>query len=323
MRKGTKVPTILISFVGTNDAGRLTGASDGAVLTVFKKRRFDQVHLLWNPSKGGKVDFQEIAQYVQSEILGRGYSEAVRLHHFECNDVTDHNEIYPKLLSVCQLIKGQREGKFTAAIASGTPAMQVCWILMAESGDFPLELIRSNEPRFGKPLVTPVKLATGLPRILRLQEENKQLRQEKEALIPSVQIRCNDGSTAIGGTVIPFGPIESVYYRYFADRAKRQEPPERISGRSIPTRFLRQILEYHMESYPEAEASRFDLERMVRKGETLAMETFRGNVSKTNKKIRIAITNPSVAGLFSISAQGVRNSKSYGLLVPPEKIVII
>lgn len=58
--------------------------------------------------------------------------------------------------------------------------MQVCWILMAESGDFPVDLIRSNESKFGGQFVTPVKLGTGLPRIIRLQEEVKTLTKEKK-----------------------------------------------------------------------------------------------------------------------------------------------
>lgn len=178
MRQGTKVPRILLSFVGTNDAGKLRGENDGAVLTVFKKRKFDEVHLIWNTSEAKNVSFEQIAKYVKDEIIKRKYCSNVRPHRFDCDDVTDHNEIYPKLLAFCNSL-GTTEGrKFTAAIASGTPAMQVCWILMAESGDFPLELIRSNEPRFGKAPVTPIRLGTGLPRIIRLEQENEFLRRK-------------------------------------------------------------------------------------------------------------------------------------------------
>ncbi len=320
MRKGSRVTRILLSFVGSNDKGKSMGASDGAILTVFKRRSFDEVHLLWNPSD--KEDFQEIAKYVRDEILERGYCTSVTLHRFDCDNVTDHDEIYPKLLAACTSLKPSPTRKFTAAIASGTPAMQVCWILMAESGDFPLALIRSNEPKFGKPLVTPVKLGTGLPRIIRLQQENQQLRRENEALIPFLEIRRIDGSVAIGGIKIPLGAIESVYYRYFAERARKGEPSERLSGRSVPNRFLRQILEYHIESFPEADSSRFDLERMARRNETLAMETFRGNLSKANKKVRQVISNPSWVKIFAIVAEGPRNARTYGLHIPPEKIVI-
>jgi hypothetical protein len=323
MKRGDHKTPVLLSFVGTNDAGKLVGKPDGAVLTVFRKMRFDEVHLFWNPSSRERLGFGEIGKYLRSVILERGYAQKVSLHRFECANVTDHNEIYPKLLDLCKSLNPSPLRKFTAAIASGTPAMQVCWILMAESGDFPIQLIRSNEPKFGKPIVTPVRLSTALPRILRLEEENKQLRQEKEALIPSLQIRREDGLTQIGGTAIAFGPIESVYYRYFAERAKRGELPERLSGRSVPLRFLRQILEYHRESFPDADSSRQALERMVLKGNTLAIETFRGNVTKANKKLRQAISNHSLIKMFSITAEGVRNARTYALRLPAEKISII
>ena len=322
MKKGEHRARILLSFVGTNDAGKLNGKPDGAILTVFRKLRFDEVHLLWNPSSNKEMKFEEIAEYVRSEIEERGHAKRVSLHRFDCRDVTDHNEIYPKLLAVCNSLKPSPSRKFTAAIASGTPAMQSCWILLAESGDFQLELIRSNEPKFGRPLVRVVKLGTGLPRIIRLQEENELLKRENEALIPELELHRSDGSIWIGGIRVPFGPIESVYYRYFAERVCGGESLERFSGHSVPNRFLRQILDYHLESFPEAESSRFDLDRMVRRNDTLAMETFRGNVSKANKKIRQAVPNVSWVKIFIIAAEGSRNARSYGIQAPSDKISI-
>ena len=69
MKRGSHTQTILISFVGTNDAGKLKGDSDGAVLTVFKKRKFDEVHLIWNTSEARNISFEHIAKYVKSEIV--------------------------------------------------------------------------------------------------------------------------------------------------------------------------------------------------------------------------------------------------------------
>jgi sigma54-dependent transcription regulator len=132
MKRGSETVKALLSFVGTNDAGNLNGKPDGAILTVFRKLRFDEVHLLWNPAAPRGISFEDIAKHVRFEIEDRGYARRVSLHRFDCKDVTDHNEIYPKLLAVCNALKSSKTRKFTAAIASGTPAMQVCWILMAE-----------------------------------------------------------------------------------------------------------------------------------------------------------------------------------------------
>jgi hypothetical protein len=322
MKKGKHTTRILLSFVGTNDAGRLVGQSDGAILTVFKKRKFDQVHLIWNPSKEKKPEFETIAGYVRDQVGERGYCPSVTLHKFDCKDVTDHNEIYPKLLHICQSLSSSALQRFTAAIASGTPAMQVCWILMAESGDFPLELIRSNEPRFGKPAVTPVKLGTGLPRILRLEEENKLLKDEKQRLIPTLTLNLSDGSVDVGGVKIELAPIEFAYYRYFAERASRAQGPERFSGVTVPKAFISKIIEYHKTSFPDAELFRHDIETMLRGGHELGITTFRANVSKANRKVRLTLANPAWRKLFEISVDGKRHAKLYGISAPADKVRI-
>jgi hypothetical protein len=322
MKKGIKKTRVLLSFVGTNDQGERIGKDDGAILTVFRRRSFDEVHLLWNPTNKKEIDFENIARYVRDEILKRGLCDRVTLHRFDCNNVTDHNEIYPNLLSFCQSLGTSPTKLYTAAIASGTPAMQVCWILMAESGDFPLELIRSNEPRFGRPYVTPVRLGTGLPRILRLEQENIQLRKEKEALIPTLQIEVEQGKVTVGNTVIELSPIMFAYYRYFAERAKQGKPFERISGIYAPRHFLESIVMFHRESFPESELFRDRLEKLLKQGKDLGVGTFRANLVKTNTRIKATLKNPTLHQFFTIATEGKRHSLSYGLRLPPEKIAI-
>jgi hypothetical protein len=314
---------ILISFVGTNDAGKMTGNSDGAILTVFRSRKYDEVRLIWNESKSKEIDLHKIAKYVKNEMHNRGYCKSVKLHKIELDSVTDHNEIYLKLLAICKKLKLSPDKHFTAAISSGTPAMQVCWILMAESGDFPLELIRSNEPKYGRPFVSPVKLGTGLPRIIRLEKEVQELREEKKQLIPDLIININTGSVKIGNTEIAFSPIEFSYYRYFAERAKSNEPLMRISGIFVPDDFLRSIVRYHSESFPGSDLFRQDLQAKIKKGEGLDVRTFRGNISKANKKIQNSIYNEGMVKLFKISSFGKRHSTSYGLNVSGDKVHII
>ena len=322
MKKGSKTTRVLISFVGSNDAGKLIGPNDGAILTIFRKRSFDEVHLLWNPSKTTQLSFEAIAGHVRDQIIDRGHCSRVILHKFECNDVTDHNEIYPKLLYLCQSLQPTPKKKYTAAIASGTPAMQVCWILMAESGDFPLDLIRSNEPKFGKPPVTPVKLSTGLPRIVRLEEENKNLKEQNKSLIPTVELDLKKGCVKVGQIDVGLSPVEFSYYRYFAERAHNGEEPVRISGIYAPQGFLKKIASFHKESFPDSDLFRTELESMLKSGRELDIRTFRANLSKTNKKLRIALPGDALAKLFSISTEGRRHAFFYGLRLPPGKIKI-
>lgn len=322
MKKGIKKTRVLLSFVGTNDQGKRIGKDDGAILTVFRRRSFDEVHLLWNPTNKKEMNFQKTAKYVRGEIVKRGLCDRVALHRFDCKNVTDHNEIYPKLLSFCRSLGASPTKLYTAAIASGTPAMQVCWILIAESGDFPLELIRSNEPRFGKPFVTPVRLGTGLPRILRLEQENIQLKKEKEALIPDLLIEVNQGRVAVGNTSIDLSPIMFSYCRYFAERAKRGQGFERISGIYAPRHFLESIVAFHRESFPESELFRDKLEKLLREGKELDVGTFRANVVKMNAKVKNALKNVTLHKLFTVTTEGKRHALSYGLKLPPGKIII-
>jgi hypothetical protein len=322
MKKGSKKTRVLLSFVGTNDQGKRLGKGDGAILTVFKRRSFDEVHLLWNPTNKKETNFEDIAKYVRAEIVKRGLCDRVTLHRFDCKNVTDHNEIYPNLLSFCRSLGASPTKSYTAAIASGTPAMQVCWILIAESGDFPLELIRSNEPRFGKPFVTPVRLGTGLPRILSLELENIQLKKEKEALIPALLIEVDVAKVTVGNTPIELSPIMFSYYRYFAERAKQGQGFERISGIYAPRHFLESIVSFHRESFPESELFRDKLEKMLKEGKELDVGTFRGNIVKMNSKIKSALKNAALHKLYMVTTEGKRHALSYGLRLPPDKIVI-
>ncbi len=322
MKRGIKKRRVLLSFVGTNDLGKRVGKADGAILTVFRRRSFDEVHLLWNPSSKREVDFHDIANYVRSEILSRGLCHRVVLHRFDCKNVTDHNEIYPKLLAFCQSLGTSTQKSWTAAIASGTPAMQVCWILMAEAGDFPIELIRSNEPRFGKSIVTPVRLGTGLPRILRLEQENIQLKLEKDALVPTLALDIRRGTITVGTVNLGLSPVMFSYDRYFVERAKRGEEFERISGVMMPRHFLEKIVQFHRETFPESDLFRDKLERMLSAGQDLDVGTFRSNVSKLNTRIRNSLKNAGLQKLFSVVTEGKRHALYYGLRLPPKKILI-
>jgi sigma54-dependent transcription regulator len=58
------------------------------------------------------------------------------LIELEIPGVTDHNQIYVELKNYCDRLNNADNRSYTAAISSGTPDMQVCWILLAEYGDF-------------------------------------------------------------------------------------------------------------------------------------------------------------------------------------------
>lgn len=306
---------ILISFVGNNDAGKLNGKDDGAILTALGNRKFDEVILLWTPPTD-YCDYYKITNYLKAEIEIRKLCKKVTKIEFDINNPTDHNTIYPQLVEICKALP--QNNNYTAAIASGTPAMQVCWILMAESGDFTIRLIRSNESKFGKPLITEIKLGTGLPKIIkRLEEENKDLRK----LLPVVKLNIMKGELKIGDGLIKLSPVQFAYYRYFLERAKEENEYERFGNSAdTPKSFLKKIIDYHKESFPDAYLTIKESENILEKGYGADIRTFRANISKLNNKIKSAIDS---FNYYIIETDGSRFKTSYGISLPPDKIKII
>jgi hypothetical protein len=136
--------------------------------------------------------------------------------------------------------------------------MQVCWILLAESGDFsqsnPLQLIKVSDPKFGISKNIPVKIDTALPRIVRLKDEIDNLKKE---LLPVAKITISKPQLEIGETIIPLSPIELSYYRYFFERILEGKGEEKFSGFITPDYFLKRIIEIHQEFYPDLDSNRF------------------------------------------------------------------
>lgn len=318
-----KQKTILLSFVGTNDAGKIIKQKDGAILTGLTNQKFDEVVLLWNKSGTKEIDYFKISEYLRKEILKRKLAKKITICELNIKDVTDHNEIYLALKKYTDQLPKHELLKYTAAISSGTPAMQVCWILLAESSDFsetyPLKLIKVKDPKFGKSENVPVKIDTSLPKIIRLKEEVENLKKD---LIPKAIITLSKPGLKISEIEIHLSPVELSYYRYFAERVLNGKGAEKFSGINTSNLFLDTIIKLHEEFFPDLEANRMELEKIRNNNFGLSIYTFRGNISKVNKKIRESLHNETLSNIFEISAEGSRGAKFYGIKVPVEKIKI-
>ncbi len=318
-----KQKRVLLTFVGSNDAGKLTGKNDGAIITALRNDKFDEVILLWNNNKTGSPTYAEIVNHLKKEIKKQKLAKKVDDILLDIKDVTNHNEIYIKLKKFTDNLKKNDGIVYTASITSGTPSMQACWILLGESGEFseeyPLNLIQVKDPRFGASANVPVKLDTTLPKIISLKDEVTKLRED---LIPIAVINIAKGTLTIGETPITLSPIEFCYYRYFAERVIEGSGEERFSGFTVSLDFMEKIYSYHEESFEFLDTNRIDLGKMIKKKEELAIQTFRGNVSKANKKIKAALNNETLADTFTISIEGGRGAKFYGIKAPAEKIKI-
>ena len=317
---------ILLTFVGSNDAGRMidTNNNEGAIITALQNESFDEVHLLWNENNLNHPPYSEIVQYLSSQIIKRKLAKVVKESLLDINNVTDHNEIYLKLREFTNSLQKNSKIIYTASVTSGTPSMQACWILLGESGEFseeyPLHLIQVKDPRFGKSKNILIKLDTALPKIISLKDEVNRL---KEDLIPKAVIKVNKGTLTIGDRPITLSPIEFCYYRYFAERVLKGLGDERFSGFTVSIEFMKKIFSYHEESFEFLDTNRLDLGKMIKKNEELGIQTFRGNASKANKKIKNSLQNETLAKNFMISIVGGRGAKFYGIEVSSDKIEFI
>ena len=315
---------ILISFVGTNDAGKLNNKTDGAILTLLKQKKFNEVHLLWTSSQKKGISYDEISQYLEKEIRKRKYSKIVKRHYLNIYNVTNHNEIYPKLIGFMKRNFGSSQYNITAAIASGTPSMQACWLLMAESGDFKMSLIRSNEPQYGKPLIQEVKLSSMLPRIVKLEKSEKEYEDFKKEFIPNITLDIRNSKIKIGNYPVSFTRMEFCYYRYFLERRKRDEeylkPNDIIE---LPTEFSEKIIQYYQECFPEYDINIRHLKSKLSKIVNISLSNFRSVISDIKKKIQIIQKNKIICKYLFIESKDPRYSISYGISIPKEKIKII
>lgn len=325
---------IFLSFVGFNDAGKLSGENDGAILTALSTKKFSDVILLWNDNKGRQLSFNQIAEYLQHEIIKRNFAGTVTLEQLNIPDVADHNVIYPLLKNFCDTLNKEKNFSYTAGISSGTPAMQVCWILLAESGDFsatnPLKLVRSIEPKFSKKKIAEVKLGTALPRIISLQNQIEELQTEKEKLkkekfdlFPDIKLLIKKGEVFIGEKEVNLSPVLFCYYRYFLEQAKEEKEFERFSVYGTSVAFVKAIASYHEETFPNSDVTREEMRKLIKANQGISKETLLSNISKIKAVIKKVVSVPSMFDYYIVSPHGKRHATTYGIKLPKEKIKII
>ncbi|MBZ0198640.1 MAG: hypothetical protein K8H86_02145 [Ignavibacteriaceae bacterium] len=318
-----KLKNTLLSFIGNNDAGKLNGKNDGPILTALGNQKFDEVILLWNKTGRQEFDYSKIANYLKDEIKKRKLAQKINISELPIKDVLDHNQIYTHLKQFTDNLIKNPDAEYSAAISSGTPAMQVCWILLSESGDFSetqkLNLFQVKHPKHGKSENIYVKINTTLPKIIRLKEEVEILKKD---LIPLAVITVSRPGLKIGETEISLTPIELTYYKYFAERVIEGKGDEKFSGFNTSNAFLDRVIEIHEELFPDLDSNRIDLISIRRKNFGLSIYTFRGNVSKLNKKIRNTLQNDTISKTFEISSEGGRGAKFYGIKADSNKLKI-
>jgi len=312
---------VLLTFVGAQDPKNKDG-KDGPILTVLKNynKKFDSIKLLYTTGKRGDgTSFNDLANETRKAILEKQYSSDIELQLFDCKNPVDHNEVYFTLLRFCETLNIPN-AQFTAAVASGTPTMQACWILISESGDFPMTLIRSNEPQFGVPIISKVKLGTIAKRILNLKKQYARVQPDLTINSPINVKKC---SIMIGNDSVLLGVMLFGIYRYFAEKAKCTDPMVFIRSDQLDKNMYEAILNYAFESFPRSAAIDTAREEMKEYG-AIDFSTFRTYITKINKSIEAKLKNPEIIKNYEISRNVRRGGpKEYWMAAPAKKIKII
>src|SRR3989441_549525 len=153
---------ILLTFTGFHDpyAIGLIGQQEqpGPILSLVGARSFDQVVLFSTP--GTEKNTLATKEALRSLYPGLN----VEIRDFPLGDPTDYIAILRGLRAHLRDIgESMPQAQYFIAVASGTPQMHACWVLLAASGEIPAHILHVRPPRFvskDHPLVSEVDLTS-------------------------------------------------------------------------------------------------------------------------------------------------------------------
>jgi DNA-binding NtrC family response regulator len=151
---------ILLTFTGFHDpyAIGLIGQEEqpGPILSLLSCRSFDRVVLFSTP-------LMEKNTLATREALHSSFPGlAVHIRDLPLHDPTDYVAILRGLRShLRDIYDSAPQANYCIAVASGTPQMHACWVLLAASGEIPARILNVRPPRFvsrDRPLVSEIDL---------------------------------------------------------------------------------------------------------------------------------------------------------------------
>jgi transcriptional regulator with PAS, ATPase and Fis domain len=153
---------ILLTFTGFHDpyAVGLIGQEEqpGPILSLVSARTFDRVVLFSTPNTEKNTAATEKAlRSLHPEL-------PVEVRDLPLVDPTDYLAILKGLRAHLQdICEAAPQAQFFVAVASGTPQMHACWVLLTASGEIPARILHVRPPRFvskEQPLVSEVDLSS-------------------------------------------------------------------------------------------------------------------------------------------------------------------
>jgi DNA-binding NtrC family response regulator len=138
---------VLLTFTGFHDpySVGLVGQEEqpGPILALVRERSFERVILFSTPV----MEKNTLATREALGALNPGLEVEVR--DFALDDPTNYFAILPGLRAhIRDICERTPNSKYFIAVASGTPQMHACWVLLAASGEIPARILNVRPARF-------------------------------------------------------------------------------------------------------------------------------------------------------------------------------
>ena len=155
---------VLLTFTGFHDPYSMGLVDEeeqpGPILTLIRERGFGRVVLFSTPTTSDNTEGTRQALASQHPTL------AVEVRALPLDDPTDYAAIMTQLRHHLPKVRGaQSDWQFFVSVASGTPQMHACWVVLLQEGEFAARILHVRPPRFvtaDRPLVTEVDLKSSL-----------------------------------------------------------------------------------------------------------------------------------------------------------------
>jgi hypothetical protein len=151
---------ILLTFTGFHDP-YFKGLVDqeeqpGPILSLLTVHPFDQVILFDTPTT------KKVTEDTKKAIACLYPKSKIEVLNINLDDPTDYRAILKGLRQHIQTIQqGHIGANFFISVASGTPQMHACWVLLTAAGEIPATILHVRPPKFvtkQRPLVSKIDL---------------------------------------------------------------------------------------------------------------------------------------------------------------------
>ncbi|MBI4640400.1 MAG: sigma 54-interacting transcriptional regulator [Candidatus Tectomicrobia bacterium] len=151
---------ILLTFTGFHDpyAMGLVGREEqaGPILSLASARSFDRIILFSTPST------EENTLATRDALRSLYPAIDIEVRDLPLDDPTGYIAILKGLRThIRDICESTPNATYFIAVASGTPQMHACWVLLAASGEIPAHILNVRPPRFvskDRPLVSDIDL---------------------------------------------------------------------------------------------------------------------------------------------------------------------